>query len=592
MGSFGIKNTVIAPAPQVNTKDYNTIVIVGIAPKGPIQTLTVCASDTDDSQFGKCLTGFGIPRALRTMRDSGAGKAVVINVFDATAHTTAVTLENATVTGQKAKSAFNPTNAVTVQNTPVSGVSGVAATSAQAVTVGGANLDSITSIKVGLVELLAAPVTFNATTSLANTAIAIVAGIHAHAGVSGFDATAGSGGAYSITGAMDATLNGVSPVYTIGGGDTVAIGTNNAFVNGVTPVTAVPSVTYVLNTDYSIDDYGNILFLISIADATVVRLSYRKLNAGAITSSVIIGDVSGDVRTGSMLVDSCKSLLQLVPKHIIIPYYNAIADVQVRMEAIATKYRMRTYYGPAAPGLSLANAISSRGPAGPLATFNMTSKRAVCFSNYVFTYDPQAALVANSTGLTLDDPSAALASFVAWNAAINGPQNSPSNQVMPAVGGAEVNLVHDWEDDNSTAQTNQLRSKGIACIFSEGGSILWGGENASYPSNAAVDSNISVIYVNDIITDALTAFATKYIDRNITNGSILAFVNAANAYYKTLVTQGWIGKNSDVKFIKSRNTDANLALGKITFTRNTFYFVGMKFIGLEENMDVQLPTSN
>ena len=582
---FGINNTIIPPAPEVNDVDFNTIVVVGLAPKGPKQTLVVCANDTDDSQFGLCLTGFPIPRALDTIRRSGGGKVVVINVFDPVAHVSAVVNENATVNSQKTATAFNPTNDVEVKNTPVSYVAAVAATTTTTCTTGSGSGDTIDSLMVGLVNLLATPLVLGSNNTGA-TASALAVAINANTGSSGFTASA-TGSILTISGSTDmgASINGVVPVFGTITGAVVfgAIGAMGSVVAGVTGVTAVPAVTYVKDTDYSIDDYGKIRFLIAVADGSVVRLSYNKLNASAVNDATIIGTVSGSTRTGCKLVDSCKTVLGLVPKILIIPFYNTSVTVQAEMERLASKYRMR-YFEGAISGLTLAQAIASRGPGGTLPTFNLSSKRAILAFPQVLTYDPQSA------SLTLDDPSALFAGFLSWNAAINGPQVSTSNQVMPACGGSEINLLHDWEDPNSAGQTNQLRSSGIACVFSDGGFKWWGAENASFPDNSAVDLNICAIYVNDIITDALTAFATQYIDKNITSGSISSFVTAANNYYSSLMVKGWIGKSSNVQFLKARNSDAELAAGKIRFTRNTFYYVGMKLIELEENMTVQIPT--
>lgn len=582
---FGILNTVLPPAPSVNTVDYNTILVCGIAPKGPKNVLTLCATDTEDSVFGSCLTGFTIPRALSDIRYAGGGKVIVINVFDESTHTVQVTNENDTVTSQKTKITHNPTNAVTVKNTPVSPVAAQAATAALAVTVAPTSGDVLTDIEVDGTSLFASALTFDGTSSASVTAAktAIVSAINAHTGTSGFSATSGSGGAFTITAptSLGADVNGVvsEPVILAG---TIVFGTNNAFTGGVTQVVEVVAVTYVKDTDYTIDDYGNIKFLIAIADGTVIRTDYKRLNISLVQNSEIVGTVSGSTRTGLKLADMCSSTLNIVPKIMIVPKWNAEAGVKTEMERVCSEFRMRTFY-TSTSGVTLAQAKASRNPGGTIPNFNQSSKRANLFYPMVKTYDPQ-------TGTnTLTDASALLAGFVSWNAAINGPHESPSNRIMPSCAGAEVELLHKWEDVNSAADTNQLRSNGIACVFNDGGYILWGSENASYPDNTAVDANFSVMYVNDIITDSLTVYATKKIDRNITNGSIQAFLTEANAYYTTLKTSGWIGPDSEVKYYPERNNNTDLQAGKIVFTRLTYYFVGMKYIVLEESMAVQLP---
>lgn len=583
---FGINNTVIPPAPSVNLADFNTIALVGLAPKGAKNTLITCASDTDDSQFGSCLTGFTIPWALSIIRQEGAGKVVVINVYDEATHAVQVTDENTTVLSQKAKLAANPVNTVVLKNTPVSPVSATAATAALAITVAPTNGDTLTDIIVDGVSLFATPLVFDGTSSASITAAktAVVAKINAHTGTSGFSATAGSTGAFTITAptVLGATINGEVSEPTILAG-TIEFGTNNAFAGGVTEVVEVVSATYTEGTDYTIDEYGNVKVLISVADSTVWRATYKKLDPSLVLASHIIGTVSGATRTGCKLLDKVRSVLGIVPKLFIIPTYNTAATVQTEMERLSAKLRMQPFY-TSTTSMTLAQAISSRGPSGPLATFNIASKKAIAAFPKVYNYDPQSAT------LVLNDPSASLAGFMSYNAAVNGPHVSTSNQVMKSVGGTEITLVHEWEDANSAGETNQLRNQGIVSIFSEGGYRWWGAENTSFPSNTAVDLNICVVYVNHVITDSLTDFAKQYIDKNITNGSIDAFVTAANEYYSSLMVRGWIGKSSKVSFKKERNPDADLKAGKIRFTRNTFYFVGMKLIELEENMEVELPT--
>lgn len=578
---FGVKNTTNPPAPTVNTKDFNTIVLIGTAPTGAKNTLILCGSDKDDAQFGKCLTGFTIPRALDTIRRSGGGKVVVINVFDKDNHVTTMTNENATVTNQRAKTVSNPVGDVVVKNTPVSPVSGAAATAALTVTAGATAGDTL-MLSVDGTDLFADPITLTGGSATATRA-EIVTAINGYTGTSGYSATGGSGGAFTITAPVELgdTINTVVTDITITGA-TLAIGTNNAFTGGVTEVVEVVAVTYVKDTDYSIDEYGNIKFLIAIPDDTVIRNTYDKLNPADITAGVIIGSVSGSTRTGLKLVAMCKQTLKLVPKIMIVPTYNTNIDVQAEMLTIMAKYRIRAAFA-STTGLTVAQALAARTPSGSLATFQTLNKRARLLFPKVKTYDPQ------SQSSTLDDFSAAWAGHLSMNAAIKGPHISISNTVMPAVTGAEIELLHDWEDESSAAETNQLRNAGIGCLFSEGGSRFWGAENASFQDNTAVDCNETVMYVSDIITDALTDYAVKLVDTNITQGSIDSAITAMNGYYISLMSAKWIGPDSKVSFKKDRNPDDDLRVGKVRFTRNTFYYVGMKLIELEENMEVQLP---
>lgn len=76
--------------------------LVGIAPNGPKQTLTLVQSQADAAQFGKNLPGFNIPHALEAIHKQGAGTVLVVNVFSAADHTATVS-ETKTVANGKFK---------------------------------------------------------------------------------------------------------------------------------------------------------------------------------------------------------------------------------------------------------------------------------------------------------------------------------------------------------------------------------------------------------------------------------------------------------------------------------------------------------
>jgi uncharacterized protein len=101
--------------------------IVGIAPQGPANELTLVNSKSDAAQFGSPLPGFDLPQALSIMLGFGAGPILVVNVFNSTTNTTQVTNESQTVTAGKLKLAFAPIGAVTVNDSngdPVAFVAG------------------------------------------------------------------------------------------------------------------------------------------------------------------------------------------------------------------------------------------------------------------------------------------------------------------------------------------------------------------------------------------------------------------------------------------------------------------------------------
>ena len=54
--------------------------LVGTAPEGKVNTLTICLSSQDDKQFGEVTSNHTIPAALKSLREQGAGMVMVINV--------------------------------------------------------------------------------------------------------------------------------------------------------------------------------------------------------------------------------------------------------------------------------------------------------------------------------------------------------------------------------------------------------------------------------------------------------------------------------------------------------------------------------
>lgn len=71
----------IGPRP-ISVVKSAVIGLVGVAPQGPKQTLTLVQSSADASQFGASLPGFNIPQALSAIQKQGAGTVLVVNVFD------------------------------------------------------------------------------------------------------------------------------------------------------------------------------------------------------------------------------------------------------------------------------------------------------------------------------------------------------------------------------------------------------------------------------------------------------------------------------------------------------------------------------
>lgn len=80
----------IGPRPITVVKSA-VIGLVGVAPTGPKNTLTLVQSPADASQFGAQIPNFNIPQALSAIQKQGAGTVLVVNVFDPEANTQTTT---------------------------------------------------------------------------------------------------------------------------------------------------------------------------------------------------------------------------------------------------------------------------------------------------------------------------------------------------------------------------------------------------------------------------------------------------------------------------------------------------------------------
>ena len=83
----GIETTEVERGPRaIRVVKSAVIALVGTAPIGPINELTLSQTEVDDAKFGPDLEGFSIPEALSGIHDFGAGTVLVVNVLDPTIH--------------------------------------------------------------------------------------------------------------------------------------------------------------------------------------------------------------------------------------------------------------------------------------------------------------------------------------------------------------------------------------------------------------------------------------------------------------------------------------------------------------------------
>ncbi len=90
--------------------------LVGTAPIGPKNTLTLVQNAQDAAQFGSELPGFTIPQALAAIFKQGAGTVLVVNVFNDTTDVVEVSAETKTIANGSAKLTYAPIKDLVVTN--------------------------------------------------------------------------------------------------------------------------------------------------------------------------------------------------------------------------------------------------------------------------------------------------------------------------------------------------------------------------------------------------------------------------------------------------------------------------------------------
>jgi len=93
----GIETVELERGPRaVRVVKSAVVAVVGTAPAGPVNELSLSLSVRDDAAFGPDLPGFGIPEALEGIHAFGAGTVLVVNVLNPSVHKDTVTDEAAT----------------------------------------------------------------------------------------------------------------------------------------------------------------------------------------------------------------------------------------------------------------------------------------------------------------------------------------------------------------------------------------------------------------------------------------------------------------------------------------------------------------
>lgn len=322
------------------------------------------------------------------------------------------------------------------------------------------------------------------------------------------------------------------------------------------------ATTYVLNSDYKVDVYGNVTVLNStnMPNDTAVKASYKRFNPALVSSSNFIGTNTSGVRTGLKLYELCFNTFGIKPKIFLTPWYSSVNAIAAELIVQANKYRGIALID-APVGTTPSGAISGRGPSGSI-NFNTGSGRAYLLYPHFTAYDI-------ATDADENRPlSIYMAGVIANTDNTEGYWKSPSNRQVFGVTGVERVVSWDWADP--TTEANALNEVGITTIVNGFGTGFrtWGNRLASFPvGDTTPDTFISVRRTRDVFHDSLEQAALQFIDvTNITQAGIDQVRDNGNAFVNVLIGRGALLPGSKVIYEKERNPATQLAAGHVVFT--------------------------
>lgn len=321
-------------------------------------------------------------------------------------------------------------------------------------------------------------------------------------------------------------------------------------------------VTFVKDTDYSIDEFGNFKVLSSlIADSTVLKFTYKKLNIAAITATVINGAQDGTtgIRTGSKLWEQAYNTFGFTPKILIAPGFSTLSAVASNLRALADKYRAITYHDAPA-GTTVAGAIAGRGPLGSIASFNVSHQRTELLYPELLKYD-------EATDSNVAFPYSAFLAGVRQaidNDEAQGFWTSSSNHSINCEG---VEVPVSFQLNDSSSETNLLNAAGITTFANTFGTgiLTWGNRNSAFPSIAGQKSFSNIIRTFDIVQESMELAAMPYNDKGITQALIDVMREEGNSFIRTLIQRGALPVGSKVVYNPDDNTDEELNNGHVVF---------------------------
>ena len=567
------------PVKEVRTA---AILLVGTAPSGPRQEITLVRSKRDAAQFGKQVEGYTIPQALDAIFKQGNALVAVINVASDNHLSQNDPLE---IEDEVLVLDGRVVSPPIIINEPVTFVAGTATLDNRLNSFAGLVVTSTdglttyvkdTDFSITLAGVIT-NITIGATASILVDYVPFVGG-------DGKTQTAVANVNTVVLTSSDGLITYVRDTdYTVdieGNVQSLSLDDGNYLIDYVTyervtvesmkftsafaPVSALVVVNsdnttpYVRDTDYTVDEYGRFKVLPGgdITEGDTLLVGYNYFDSSLVAASDFIGafNTGSGERTGFYLSDLCYNSFGFMPKVIIVPGYSTDPVVFPEMIARAEQFRAMALFDSQS-AQSVSEIITARGGTGNYGTAN--GRVVLCY--------PGVNVVHPDLGNTEVRPmSQFIAGLISAVDLAEGHWTSPSNHEVLGIVSLESEVTWNFQAINTEA--NALNEVGICTMGKPFGSgwRFWGNRSAQFPTDTAPDNFICVRRVADILHESVEMAMLPFIDKPITNAIIADIRETVNGYMRSLVQRGGL-ISGECTYDPDKNPPLEVAAGHLVF---------------------------
>lgn len=286
------------------------------------------------------------------------------------------------------------------------------------------------------------------------------------------------------------------------------------------------------------------------------NIAYVRAMPSEVTEAQVIGtvDVNGN-RTGAQALLDVNAIFGFKPKILIAPGYSSDATVRAALGVLAQELKLRAVVLADVPvATPFDDVLEGRSPAGAVDLVVADERVFLCYPHF-------------KVGDELEPFSQRFAGVIARTDADRGYWHSPSNKDVLGVEGIEFPLTAAINDP--LCEVNQLNAQGIVTAFTGNGVGVraWGNRSSAFPGSADVETFMSVLRTLDVVDESVELATLAHLDGPVGSVLIEAVLADVNAFIRTLITRGALLPGSRVEYFAEDNPPAELAAGKVTFTK-------------------------